>query len=291
MRKITSFVLALLGLVGLPSLCTAQSQDVLVAADTGVLTAGAAGLAGSAEPAAPVAAIPEPGATPPKTRSSREARVGIGVRASTLGIGGEVAVRVLNRANVRAGFNVLGLSHGFSSDGIDYSASLHLRSADAHFDYFLLGPLHISPGVLLYNGDTLSGSAIASSGQTFTVNGTEYESSTSNPIAAAVAANVNKVAPEILIGVGNLVPRGSRHWSINAEFGVAYEGSPKITFGLTGMACMPPNTSGPTCVDAGTDPTIQSNVAAQQAKYNHDASEQFYYRLWPVLSIGFGYAF
>jgi hypothetical protein len=145
--------------------------------------------------------------------------------------------------------------------------------------------------VLLYNGNNLSANALVSGGQTFTVGGTQYESSSANPINAAFAANVDKVAPEILIGIGNLVPRGSRHWSINADFGVDYEGAPKIAFGVSGFACQPPNTSGPTCVNAATDPTVQGNVTAQQAKYNHDVSTKFYYRLWPVISTGFSYSF
>jgi hypothetical protein len=292
LRKLPLLVVVSLSFVAfLPNVCFAQSESTLLSTNTDVLAPGAARLEGAAVSDATVAAVPEPGAVPKQAGTSREARVGIGVRVSTLGIGGEVAVRVLNRANVRAGFNALGFSHSFPSNGIDYSGSLHLRSAEAHFDYFLFGPFHISPGVLLYNGNNLSANALVSGGQTFTVGGTQYESSSANPMSATFTANVNKVAPEILIGIGNLVPRGSRHWSINADFGVDYEGAPKIVFGVTGFACMPPNSSGPSCVNAGTDPTVQSNVAAQQAKYNHDVSTKFYYRLWPVVSTGFSYSF
>jgi hypothetical protein len=293
------FTGVLLGFIGfVPSVCLAQSESTLVSTNSGVPAPIGAGLDGpnapgvSAVSSAAVAAVPEPGAVPPAPGTSREARVGIGVKISTLGIGGEVAVRVLRRANVRGGFNALGFSHSFSANnGIDYSGSLHLRSAEAHFDYFLFRSFHISPGVVLYNGNNLTANAFLPGGQTFTAGGTEYESSSANPINAQFTANVNRVAPEILLGVGNLVPRGHRHWSINAEFGVDYEGAPKIAFGVTGFACMPPSTSGPTCVNAATDPTVQSNVAAQQATYNHDVSTKFYYRLWPVLSTGFSYSF
>jgi hypothetical protein len=284
--------LVLLSLVGfLPSFCIAQSENILMSSKTEALTSAEAGLAGSDASGASAAAIPEPGTAQQHAGASHEARLGIGVKVSTLGVGGEVAVRVLNRANVRAGFNLLGISHSFASNGITYSGSLHLRSAEAHFDYFLFRSFHVSPGVLLYNGDNLSATASVASGQTFTVSGTQYESSASNPIAATFTASVNKVAPEILIGIGNLVPRGSRHWSINADFGVAYEGAPKIAFGVTGIVCQPPNTTGLTCVNAGTDPTVQGNVVAQQAQYNHDVSTQVYYRLWPVISTGFSYSF
>lgn len=286
MRKLSLFAGVLLSFVGfLPNVCLAQSESTLVSEGSN-----AAGV--SAVSSAAVAAVPEPGAVPQAVGASREARVGIGVKISTLGIGGEVAVRVLRRANVRGGFNALGFSHSFTaSNGIDYSGSLHLRSAEAHFDYFLFRSFHISPGAVLYNGNNVSANAFLPGGQTFTAGGTQYESSSANPVSASVTANVNRVAPELLLGVGNLVPRGRRHWSINAEFGVDYEGAPKIAFGVTGFACMPPSSSGPSCVNAATNTTVQTNVAAQQATYNHDVSTKFYYRLWPVLSTGFSYSF
>lgn len=295
MRKLSVLAVVLLSFVGfVPNVCLAQSQSTLASADADVLAAGGAGLDAAIVPGdsgATAASVAEPGTVPRRAGTSREARVGIGVKISTLGIGGEAAVRVLRRANVRGGFNALSFGHNFSGNGIDYSGSLHLRSAEAHFDYFLFRSFHISPGALLYNGNNLSANALVLGGQTFTTGGTTYESSTANPVTASYTGNVNKIAPELLFGIGNLVPRGRRHWSLNADFGVDYEGAPKIGFGVTGFACQPPNSSGPTCVNAATDPTVQSNVAAQQAKYNHDTSTKFYYRLWPVLSTGFSYSF
>jgi hypothetical protein len=59
----------------------------------------AAAPAGAAEPAVP--------AKPSSEGRSSEGRipVGIGVKVSTLGIGGEVAVAISHRSNVRVGFN------------------------------------------------------------------------------------------------------------------------------------------------------------------------------------------
>lgn len=292
MRKTLPFALVVLSCVGLlPTFCFAQSEDTPLSVNTAVVASGGGGLDAPVAAVTTAAAAPEPGALP-QVSAEREPLVGIGVRLSTLGVGPEVAFRVLSRANVRAGFNLLGFGYNFSSsNGINYSAALHFRSAEAHFDYFLFRSLHISPGLLLYNGNNLTANALIPTGQTLTAGGTQYESSSASPVNANLTANFNKVAPEILIGIGNLVPRGDRHWSINADFGIDYEGAPKIGFGLTGVTCLPPNTNGPSCVNAATDPTVQSNVAAQQATYNHDASTKVYYRLWPVLSTGFSYSF
>jgi hypothetical protein len=146
LRKLSLLVVVPLSFLGfLPNACFGQSESILVSTNTDVLAPGAAGSGGSALSDATAATVPEPGAGPKQAGTAREPRVGIGVRVSTLGIGGEVAVRVLNRANVRAGFNLLGFSHSFPSNGIDYSGSLHLRSAEAHFDYFLFSSFTSAP--------------------------------------------------------------------------------------------------------------------------------------------------
>src|ERR1700681_1832095 len=64
--------------------------------------------------------------TPPapavSTESSDNGRIGIGVKLSSFGVGGEIAARVMHRANVRAGFGIFSYSDSFTKDGIPYSA-------------------------------------------------------------------------------------------------------------------------------------------------------------------------
>ena len=122
----------------------------------------------------------------------------------TLGVGGEVAVRVLQRANVRFGFSGLGLGYNFNHDGIDYGARVRMEGAQATFDYFLIGGFRISPGALLYNGTKITGTASVPSGSTFTLNSVTYESSTATPVAGSVGVTFRKVAPVLLFGLGNL---------------------------------------------------------------------------------------
>jgi hypothetical protein len=233
----------------------------------------------------------EPAAAPsasqrPAGRSS--GTFGVGVDVSSLGIGGQFAVKVLQRANARIGFNLFNYSHTLSSDGIAYAGTLNLRSVSANFDYFLVSSLHISPGVLLYNGNNVTANAAVPGGHTFTVGGTTYESGATSPIAGTGELNMSKIAPELLIGFGNLIPRGRRHWGIEAEVGAAYQGAPRVSLALTGLACVPPSSAGPACVNAATDPTVQSNIASQQAKFSHDVSV---FRFYPVVSLGFSYSF
>ena len=307
MKRLPLFAGALLALVGfLPSFCFSQSEASLASNNARLTVPAADGLsqdavsdatltAGGDQPGAPSA--PEPAALPAQVASTSEGpRVGIGVRFSTLGLGGEVAVRVLNRVNVRVGGSALSISHSVKINGINYAGQARFRSAEAHLDFFLVGSFHVSPGLLVYNGNNANVNISIPGGQTFTIGGTTYESgdatSANGPIAGNLTVKFKRVAPEILIGTGNLVPRGHRrHWSINSDFGFDYEGSPQIGFGLAGSACLPPSSTGLLCANAATDPIVQANIKAQQAKYNHNASAKFYYSLWPVFSTGFSYSF
>ena len=61
---------------------------------------------------------------------------------------------MLPRANVRVGFNTFTFNRDFDDDGITLAAKLKLRSVSAYFDWFAFGGgFHISPGVMLYNGN------------------------------------------------------------------------------------------------------------------------------------------
>jgi hypothetical protein len=274
LRKLSTCVVVLACLFAfLPSLCFGQTERALVSTNADLSTP----------------AIPEP-ATIARPSDSEGSRVGVGVKISTLGIGGEVAVRLADRLNVRGGVSGFGLSHNLSSDGINYAGHVKLISGDAHLDVFLFRSFHVSPGLLFYNGNGVNANASVPGGQTFSVGGTQYESSTADPVMGTGKVTFTKVAPEITIGTGNLVPRGYRHWSINTEFGFAYTGAAKVALALTGSACQPPFSSGPACQSASSG-TVAAQVQAQQTKFNSEASSHAYYKFWPVLSVGFGYSF
>jgi len=213
-------------------------------------------------------------------------RIGVQAKVSTLGIGGEIAFEVAHRANVRGGFSLFNFTHSFNKDGITYDGTLKLRSVNANLDFYLLGPFHISPGVLLYNGFSAAATAAVAGGKTFTLGGTTYQSSTATPLNGSLAIAPRKAAPELLIGFGNLVPRSGRHFTANFDMGVVFQGSPNATLALAGLACVPPNSTGPTCVNAATNATVQANVVAQQTKLNNDLKAFKYY---PVISFGIGW--
>jgi hypothetical protein len=208
-------------------------------------------------------------------------RVGIGVKISTLGPGIEAAYELSPRLNVRGGFNDFSYGVNSTNNGIRYNGTLTLRSAQASLDWFFWHSLHLSPGLVFYNGNRASATASAI-GQSFTLNNITYLSNPATPITGTGTVKFSRVGPSIMFGVGNLVPRGHR-FSISFEIGGVYQGSPNVTLNLTGSACDPTGTN---CRNVATDPGIQSNVQAQQTKYNSDISR---FKFWPVISLGFGF--
>lgn len=270
-------ICVLLGAVSLlPALSFAQSGS------TGVFTAAKTLCSSPGESAG----SPEPSPVPAPQADHGRRGIGAGVRLSSLGIGGEVAVELTGSSNVRGGFNLLGYSRGFSKDGVSYAASLSWRSAEVHYDWYPLGGgLHLSPGLIAYNGNKVSASASVPGGRSLTLNGVQYLSDPTDPVSGNGKIDFNKAAPTIMVGLGNLVRRSGRRLAINFEVGVAYQGAPKAALNLGGGVC---SSNGTDCRSIASDPVVQANVVAEQGKINHDISP---FKLYPLISLGVGYRF
>jgi hypothetical protein len=233
-------------------------------------------------------------------------KVGIAVTIGINGLGVEVATPVAQKLNIRASGDFFSYSPNLLVDGITVNGAINFRSVNTSLDWFPFGgSFRISPGVTLYNGNTLSSTATVPAGSTFTLNDTNYISgqcSGYNPVTGACPANAtytnpvqgtfglsfgNMVAPSITIGFGNLVPRkASKHFSVPFEIGMEYVGTLAATINLTGTACA---TSGDTTgcgpINSGTN---QANLNAQVATINSDLN---YLKTYPILKIGLGYKF
>jgi hypothetical protein len=212
-------------------------------------------------------------------------RVGIGVKVSTLGVGVEAATPLAEKFNVRGGFNMFRYSRAITNNGIQYNAQLQFQSAEAHLDWFPFWGIHVSPGILFYNGNQLTATAAVPGGQTFSAGGTTYESDPATPVTGTGKLNFLRVSPSIMVGVGNLIPRNGRHYSFLFEVGGAYQGSARVALNLAGNVC---DTTGTFCRAISSDPTVQANIQAQQVKIQNDVNP---YRFFPVISMGVGFNF
>lgn len=211
---------------------------------------------------------------------------GAGVKVSTLGIGFDGAVAATDRSNVRVGVNFFNFNHDFDNDGITLAAHLKLRSVTAQFDWFPTGGgFHVSPGLMIYNGNRVEATAFVPGGQQFNLGNDRLLSNPSNPVNGDAKVSFAKVAPEITIGWGNIAARGNRRWSIPVELGVVFSRAPTGTLNLGGSACL---TNGTNCRNVATEPVLQADVRQQEAKLNDDLTVL---KVIPVFSIGFGYRF
>jgi hypothetical protein len=229
---------------------------------------------------------PPPSAARASSGPSLADSFGVGVKVSTLGVGAEIAARVARRANVRAGFNILGYSRTFNKDGIPYDGHLDFRTVEGHLDVFpWTGNFHVSSGVLGYIGDPITAHASVPGGQSFTLGGVAYYSDATNPVTGGGKIDFNQAAPMVTVGWGNLIPRRHRHFSVPFELGVAFQGSPKATLTLQGSVCDP---AAANCRTIASDPTVQGNILSEQNKLNNSMSV---FKAYPVISVGFGYRF
>jgi len=235
------------------------------------------------------ASVPPSGTAPPQVSYNEKdsGHVGIAIKASTLGGGAEVAVRVTDRTNLRGGFNVITYSRGFNEDGIPYDGQLNFRTFEAHYDVFPWArSFHISGGILVYAADPITATAHVPANQSFSLGDATYFSDPADPVRGSGKVVFHRAAPTLTFGFGNLVPRGSnRHFSIPVEFGVAFQGSPKTTLGLSGSVCDAPAAS---CRSVPSDPAVQAQIVSEQNKINSDLS---FFKVYPIVSVGFGYKF
>jgi hypothetical protein len=225
--------------------------------------------------------------TPPVApRSMFFSGFAVGVNAGVLGIGVESATTLSRHLNLRAGSHFLNLNESLSDSGVNYDANLHFRSAQASVDWFPWArSFHLSPGALLWNGNRIAANAIIPGGESFTLNSTTYTSSTTDPVHGAGSLTFAKAAPMLTAGWGNLLPRSGKHFSFPFEAGFAYVGDPKVNLSFAGTVC---DGNGQYCQPIPDDAAVQQNIAAEQARFTHDAS---YARFFPVLSSGISYRF
>jgi hypothetical protein len=217
-----------------------------------------------------------------------ESHAGVAFTVSTLGFGADVAVPVSERVNVRGGFSVFSLNHDFDNDGITFASQLKLRSVSAHLDWFpFYGGFHVSPGVMLYNGNEVNADALVPGGDTFNLGGASLLSDPSDPVTGtALVSFRSRVAPSVRVGWGNIVPRGGRRrWSVPFELGAVFARAPRAALSLGGSAC---ESNGANCRSVADNPELQADVQDEQDQINDDLTVL---KAIPVISIGFSLKF
>ena len=192
---------------------------------------------------------------------------GVGVRAGTLGVGGDVAVEVMPTLSARVGYSWLSFNTSIDSDDVEYDAKPRLSNGNLFLDWSPLGPFRITGGVV-FNNNRIDVTAVPTGGN-FTINGVVYPASSIGRMAGTVESG-QAVAPYLGIGYGNVSGAGV---NVYFDLGVMFQGSPKASLTATCGAAMSPAQ----CAQ------LQSNVAAEAIDLQNSVNNFKYY---PVANIG-----
>jgi hypothetical protein len=294
MFQLKYFSVLVLSLVVLSSIAAAQDQPTesvarLAAGPELRLPSPAAGFAVNAATAGTAgSAYVRIAPAPPTAKQSPSIRpfrsVGVGFTANSLGASVEVATPVSRSFNLRSSVNVFAFDYPFTIDGVNYDARLHLKSSGTMLDWFPLHRgFHISPGVLYVKNALTSGASVGA-GQTFVLGSQTYINSVDDPVGgSAMVVFPRKVAPMLLLGFGNIIPRSGRHLSFPVEFGAAYTGAPVISVTLNGTAC-----SQHGCLAFAQNQEAQASVQQEVYKLNENLKRL---PVYPIVSMGVAYHF
>src|SRR5246127_2979466 len=127
--------------------------------------------------------------------------VGVGMGFSPLGIGIQAGTPLATRVTLRFGANFFSYNRSFTNDGIIYDGKLSLRSFDALVDlYPFRGGFHVSPGVMIHNGNQLTATMSVPGNSVFTLNSTSYMSAPSNPVGGNGSLQFDAASPMLLLG-------------------------------------------------------------------------------------------
>ncbi len=192
---------------------------------------------------------------------------------STLGGGLELAVPFSDKFDARLGFNQFKFSTTQNSGGLNYKGDLKMSSVGLLADWRpWSGVTHLTAGAI-FNGNKLAMSATTTPGF-YNINGQTYYSNGGDTVNTNV--EFNKVAPYLGFGwSGNPKKKG---FSFSTDIGILFQGSPKATVTATGNWQQTP----------GTAANIGQLTTNAQNQLNADLKN---FNIYPVVSLGIGYAF
>jgi hypothetical protein len=192
---------------------------------------------------------------------------GVGIRAGTTGLGGDIGFDLVPTLSARVGYSYLNYSTDIDVTDVNYDSKLKLSNASFLLDWSPLGPFRITAGIIA-NDNKIDVTGTPSGG-TFTINGVTYPAAAVGSLTGQIKTG-NSAAPYLGIGYGNVAGAGVNFYF---DLGVMFQGSPKATLTGTCGTGLPPAL----CAQ------LQSDVAAEAVRLQEDVNRFKYY---PVANIG-----
>jgi hypothetical protein len=202
--------------------------------------------------------------------------IGVHAQASTTGfVGVDGGYKFSPNLHARLGVNTVGFNYNYSSEGIDYSANFKPTNVHLLGDYFPFGGgLRLTGGFVIQN-NKFTATAKSGSNNQITLNGNTYNASQVGTVESEGKFG-SSVAPYLGIGFGTPISSG---FGFNVDAGVMFAGSPTVALSANNIS---------SSIPTPLQNQIRSDLAAQEQKTNADIRS---FNLYPVLSIGFSYAF
>jgi hypothetical protein len=193
---------------------------------------------------------------------------GVGLRAGTTGVGGDVGFSLMPTLSARIGYSGLSYNRDIDVTDVNYDGKLRLSNLNLLLDFSPLpGPFRITGGFIL-NDNKVDVTGRPTNG-TYTLNGNTYSAATIGSLTGNVKSG-NRAAPYLGIGYGNVAGLGVNFYF---DLGVMFQGTPSASLTATCGSAVP----------ASLCSQVQRDVAAEQGKLQNEISGFKYY---PVANIG-----
>jgi opacity protein-like surface antigen len=169
------------------------------------------------------------------TSSLAQVNVGLALKASTLGLGGDAVVRFHPKMDVRVGFETMGFGRDFEfkEGDINYDATANLKTGtiSAMFDYYVGKSFFLAAGVG-YNLFNVNIAGQAASDMPY------GDISIPKDDIGNFDVDVDpgsKLSPYIGLGFGKALGR-TKNLAMAFELGALYQGGPDLTLNSTGRS-------------------------------------------------------
>jgi hypothetical protein len=193
---------------------------------------------------------------------------GVGLRAGTTGVGGDVGISLMPTLSARLGYSGLSYSRDIDVTDVEYDGKLKLSNLNLLLDFSPLpGPFRVTGG-FIFNDNKVDVTGRPSGG-TYTLNGNVYPAAAVGSLSGTVKSG-NQAAPYLGIGYGNVAGLGVNFYF---DLGVMFQGTPSASLSATCGSAVP----------ASVCAQVQRDVAAEQSKLQNEISGFKYY---PVANIG-----
>ena len=192
-------------------------------------------------------------------------RVAVTPKASTLGLGADVSVRLTPRVHLRLEGQGFDYERSEEVDDVPYDLELGLRSLGAIVDIHpRANSFHVSAG-LLANGNEIDSAADLDPTQSYEIGGATFTGAELGGIDGSV--DFDAAAPYLGIGWGNPFAREGR-FGFSFALGVIRQGTPDVRLDATNPAA---------------DPLLDQELEAEAEEFEEDFEQLEYF---PVVSVG-----